>query len=91
MDNEIKLKLLPLCAMARRMYVSNKWLREKALSYFMREVVGIEGLKVSLIRGNQDTSIIKTTGNQIELEVEKEASLFNRLGIFHGHMIQNFL
>ncbi|MFX1516758.1 MAG: hypothetical protein ACFFC6_10635 [Promethearchaeota archaeon] len=68
-------------------WVSNKWLREKALSYFMREVVGIEGLKVSLIRGNQDTSVIKTMGNQIELEVEKEASLFNRLGIFHGHMI----
>ena len=30
MDNEIKLKLLPLCAMARRMYVSNKWLRGEA-------------------------------------------------------------
>jgi hypothetical protein len=30
MDNEIKLKLLPLCAMARRLYVSNKWLRNEA-------------------------------------------------------------
>jgi hypothetical protein len=30
MDNEIKLKLLPLCAMARRLYVSNKWLRSEA-------------------------------------------------------------
>jgi len=67
-------------------WVSNKWLREKALSYFMQEVVGSEGLKVSLIRGNQDISIIKSVGNQIELNVEKEASLFNRLGVFHGHM-----
>ena len=66
-------------------WVSNKWLREKALSYFMQEVVGTKGLKVSLIRGNQDTSIMKSVRNQIELNVEKETSLFNRLGVFHGH------
>jgi hypothetical protein len=30
MENETKLKLLPLCAMARRLYVSNKWLRGEA-------------------------------------------------------------
>ena len=67
-------------------WVSSKWLREKALSYFMQEVVGTEGLKVRLIRGNQDTQIIKSVGNQIQLNIEKETSLFNRLGVFHGHM-----
>ncbi|MHA2202786.1 MAG: hypothetical protein ACW991_03775 [Candidatus Hodarchaeales archaeon] len=68
-------------------WVSNKWLREKALFYFLEQVVEIEGLKVSLIRGNQDTSVVKSLHNQVEIYLEKEASLFNQLGVFHGHMI----
>lgn len=67
-------------------WVSNKWLREKALFYFIEHVIGIEGLKVSLIRGNQDTSVVKTLQDQIEIHPQKEVSLFNQLGIFHGHM-----
>lgn len=67
-------------------WVSNKWLREKALNYFIEQVVGIEGLKVSLIRGNQDTSVVKSLQDQIEIYLEKEASLFNQLGVFHGHV-----
>lgn len=66
-------------------WVSNKWLREKALNYFIKQVVGIEGLRVCLIRGNQDTSVVKTLKYQKELNVEKEASLYNQLGVFHGH------
>ncbi|MFW9903007.1 MAG: hypothetical protein ACFFFH_01625 [Candidatus Thorarchaeota archaeon] len=66
-------------------WVSNKWLREKALTYFTEQVIGIEGLKVRLIRGNQDTSVVKSLQNQKELNIEKEASLFNQLGVFHGH------
>ncbi|MFX0124304.1 MAG: hypothetical protein ACFFAE_11750 [Candidatus Hodarchaeota archaeon] len=67
-------------------WVSHKWLREKALLYFIEQVVGIEGLKVGLIRGNQDTSVVKSFQNQIDIYPQKEASLFNQLGVFHGHM-----
>ncbi|MHA2244374.1 MAG: hypothetical protein ACXADY_05355 [Candidatus Hodarchaeales archaeon] len=67
-------------------WVSNKWLREKALSYFMEQIVKIDGLKVSLIRGNQDTSFVKSLQQQVEIYPKKEASLFGKLGIFHGHM-----
>ena len=66
-------------------WVSNKWIREKALNYFVEQVVEIEGLRVSLIRGNQDTSVVKSLQNQKDLDIEKEASLFNQLGVFHGH------
>ncbi|MFX1506221.1 MAG: hypothetical protein ACFFDC_08895 [Promethearchaeota archaeon] len=66
-------------------WVSNKWLREKALNYFIKQVVGIEGLRVCLIRGNQDTSVVKTLNYQKELNVKKEATLYNQLGVFHGH------
>lgn len=66
-------------------WVSNKWLREKALSYFMEQIVKIEGLKVSLIRGNQDTSVMNSLQQQVEIFPKKEASLFGQLGVFHGH------
>jgi metallophosphoesterase superfamily enzyme len=66
-------------------WVSNKWLRDKALNYFIERVVGIEGLTVSLIRGNQDTSVVKSLKNHKELNIENEACLFNQLGVFHGH------
>ncbi|UCG01009.1 MAG: metallophosphoesterase [Candidatus Heimdallarchaeota archaeon] len=67
-------------------WVSHKWLREKALTYFMEQIISIEGLEISLIRGNQDTSIIKSLQDKIKIYPEKEASLFNQLGVFHGHM-----
>lgn len=68
-----------------RTWVSSKWLREKALSYFMEQIVKINGLKTSLIRGNQDTSVIKSLSQQVEIYPQKEASLSNQLGVFHGH------
>ncbi len=66
-------------------WVSNKWLRDNALSYFMEQIVKIDGLKVNLIRGNQDTSFTKSLQLQDEIFTQKEASLFNQLGVFHGH------
>ncbi len=66
-------------------WVSNKWLREKAFSYFIEQIVKINGIKTSLIRGNQDTSVVKSLSQQVEIYPQKEASLFNQLGIFHGH------
>ena len=66
-------------------WVSNKWLREKALAYFMEQIVKIDGLKVSLIRGNQDTSFMESLQQQVEIFPKKEASLFGQLGVFHGH------
>ncbi|MFX1284957.1 MAG: hypothetical protein ACFFB5_14950 [Promethearchaeota archaeon] len=66
-------------------WVSNRWLREKALSYFVEQIVKINGLKTILIRGNQDTSIVKSLSQQVTIYPEKEASLFSQLGVFHGH------
>ncbi|UCG90357.1 MAG: metallophosphoesterase [Candidatus Heimdallarchaeota archaeon] len=67
-------------------WVSNRWLREKALSYFMEQIVEVHDLKISLVRGNQDTSFVKSLNQRVEIFPQKEASLFGQLGVFHGHM-----
>ena len=66
-------------------WVSNRWLKEKVLSYFIEQIVEINGLKISLIRGNQDTSFAKSLEHQIEIVPHKETSLFGQIGVFHGH------
>lgn len=67
-------------------WVSNKWLREKTILHFIEQIVKIRELKVSLIRGNQDTSFINVLDQQVEILPLKEAVLFGHLGVFHGHM-----
>ncbi|MFX0015469.1 MAG: hypothetical protein ACFFB2_12450 [Promethearchaeota archaeon] len=70
-------------------WVSNKWLREKALHYFMEQIVGIDGLKITLIRGNQDTSFVQPLMEKVEIFPQKEALIHGQLGVFHGHMKPN--
>ena len=67
-------------------WVSNKWLREKTVQYFIEQIVETSKLKVSLIRGNQDTSFVKILDQQVEILPKKAAVLFDHLGVFHGHM-----
>ncbi|UCE14250.1 MAG: metallophosphoesterase [Candidatus Heimdallarchaeota archaeon] len=67
-----------------RIWVSNRWLREKTLHYFMEQIVKIDSLKVSLIRGNQDTSFLRSLEKLVKI-YPQGAELFGQLGVWHGH------
>lgn len=72
----------------QNLWVSNKWLREKTLNYFMEQIIEINGLKVSLIRGNQDTSVLKTLKELVKI-YSQGVSLYDQLGVWHGHTRPN--
>ncbi|MHA2225739.1 MAG: hypothetical protein ACXAC8_11075 [Candidatus Hodarchaeales archaeon] len=70
-----------------KIWVTNKWVREKVFSYFIEQIVENSALKIILLRGNQDIAVLEMLDTHIEIYPAKGTSLFNnQLGAFHGHV-----
>lgn len=69
-------------------WVSNKWQNERILEYLLEKIKTLAFLKrIMLIRGNQDTILLKSLEPHLDLIPSKGAALFdNELGAFHGHV-----
>jgi metallophosphoesterase superfamily enzyme len=69
-------------------WVSNKWQNERILEYLIGKIKSLDFLKqILLVRGNQDTLLLKSLQIHLELIPSKGAALFhNELGAFHGHV-----
>jgi len=72
----------------KNIWVANKWLKEKTLYYFTEQIIEIDGLKVSLIRGNQDTSFLKSLKELVKI-YSQGTFLYDQLGVWHGHTKPN--
>jgi len=68
-------------------WVSNKWLKERIFTQFLEQIISVKDQKIFLLRGNQDTSIIKSLEKYVTIYPAKGVSLFgNQLGVFHGNV-----
>ncbi|WP_455463192.1 hypothetical protein [Candidatus Hodarchaeum mangrovi] len=71
----------------QKVWVSGKRTKEKILEYFKSQILSIEGLRIGLIRGNQDTEYYNILKAQIVNYPGSGVLLFdNKLGVFHGNI-----
>jgi metallophosphoesterase superfamily enzyme len=68
-------------------WVSDQWQNERIESYLLKQIFSIDGVEFHLIRGNQDTSLIKSLEKYSTIIPSKGIALFkNQLGITHGNV-----
>ncbi|MFX0051636.1 MAG: metallophosphoesterase [Candidatus Hermodarchaeota archaeon] len=68
-------------------WISNKWINERIFTQFLEQIVSVKDPEIILLRGNQDTSIIKALEEYVTVYPAKGVSLFgNQLGVFHGNV-----
>ena len=69
-------------------WVSNKWQDQKIVDFLLNKIEPLEFLqRIILVRGNQDTLLLKLLEPHFDVLPSKGVILFdNELGVFHGHV-----